>query len=197
MLPENTTSSYPLPALMISPDDRVTTALVDYERGGVAIQDVTQGLNYQNWTCYVEGVAIKLKADNAAPITMFERPGVTELSLTFDQNMNPAVAFCTADDMILWWFDSTITDHRFTSFGSGFKNPRITLDDKRMEYSPVSDIIFAYLKYVAATNTYSLCYRQQRDRFNTERVLRDGYNRKAKLKNVGMGLNWRLQFEMV
>lgn len=191
MLPENTYSTIPIGGLFLPPDDRVTSPVIDWERGGVALQDVTQGLDVQNWRCYLENqYGVYLQPENGEPILLFEDAGISELALCFDQQMRWSVAYIQQDILTLRWYDSQVNQHVVSRFGPAL-NPKMALDDKRVFNLVNSDMILAYIR----GNT--LWYRQQRDRFTIERALRTGLFPNTKLKNIGMSSAFRLQFELV
>jgi len=196
MLPSNAPATYPIPGLFLSPDDRLPSSLVDYERGGVAINDPSFGLDVQDWTCWYESLEVRVAPADGPRETLFTRAGINHLSFAFDQNMRPTVVFIEGETTYLWWYDSTVPGHVFTSFGTGITSPRVAMDDRRALSSSSSDVIFAYIRYDAGTSSYALCYRQQRDRYTVERVLRTGLSERTRLKNIGMSANLRFQFEL-
>jgi hypothetical protein len=190
MLPDNVVSSIAFGGLYMSPDDRVTSSLVDYDRGGVALLDASMGLLSHNWKCYVQGIDVFLQRDGQAPILIFQESMISEMTFTFDQNMRYCVAYIQSGTLKLRWFDPVAGNFVVSSFGSAV-NPKITLDDKRNESLNTSDMILAYIQ------GNSLFYRQQRDRFLIERTLRTGLFPNTRLKNIGMNKNLRMQFELV
>lgn len=196
MLPTNAPSTFPIPGLFLSPDDRVPSSLMDYERGGIAISDPSLGLDVQDWVCWYESLEVRLSPLEGAREVLFTRAGINHLSFSFDQNMRPVVAFTEGDTTSLWWYDGTVPGFVFTSFGTGIISPRVAIDDRRVASASTSDVIFAYIRYDAGTTSYALCYRQQRDRYEVERVLRTGLSSKTRLKNIGMASNLRFQFEL-
>lgn len=191
MIPGNALSSIDLPAALLSPDDMAGAPLIDYERGGVALNDASQGLQVRQWRCTVDGANVNLQADEEAPTTIFSQPGIENISFTFDQLMRPAFAYTVGSTVYLRWYDSVPAAYVTTNYGTTIRDPRLCLDDKRAtQYALSSDIIFAYLK------GDSLCYRQQRDRFLTEYVLEVGLGAGIRLRNVGMTRGLRLQFDL-
>ncbi len=127
----------------------------------------------------------------ASYVRLFNQAGIVSLSFCFDQNMRPCVAYETSSGVFLRWYDSAVVNYVTTSWGATFRSPRVTLDDKRLtQFATRSDIIFAYIR------GEFLCYRQQRDRFTTERVLQGGVGPNTKLNNVGMNRVLRLQFDL-
>ena len=193
MLPENRSSSIPLGGFFMSPDDRVTTPIVDYELGGIALNDVTQGLQVKPWKVYLDDVHVYVQPDGGAPTLLFSETKITELALCFDQQMRWTVGYVADGILKLRWFDSSVPPNgaRVISVFDQVRNPKMALDDKRPLQLANSDMILAYLK------GNSLCYRQQRDRFQIERVLETNLFPGTKLKNIGMNKQLRMQFEKV
>lgn len=192
MLPGNVASTVAVPSEFTPPDDQVSSPLIDFERGGLALNDPSLGLNYQNWSCFIapNGLDVQVRPGAGAAITIFQQAGIETLTFTFDQNMRPCVAYQIGLITYLRWYDSFAEAYVTTPY-SNIRDPKLTLDDKRITQLALnSDIVFAY---ISGTN---LCYRQQRDRFNIERVIRTGLPASLGLKNVGMGRNLRLQFEI-
>lgn len=97
MIPNQVLSSIPVPRPYLEKVNDYNIPLVDYEMGGVALNDASQGLQVKLWTLYLEGDDVKIKADDVAPTTIFTAPNITELSLTFDQSMNVVVAYVQAE----------------------------------------------------------------------------------------------------
>lgn len=188
MIPNNSLSSLPIVAPYLEKYNDPRAPLVDYEMGGVALSDPSQGLFVKVWTAYVEGINVMIKADDVAPSLLFSAPNISELSLAFDQNMRPAIAYMQGGASFLWWFDTTIPGNDTIAFGSDTKFPKITLDDKRTEALPFSDIILAYIK------NNNLYFRAQRDRFLDEYLLKTDVN--GRLLTIGMAKNNRLKFKL-
>ena len=179
-----------MPSLYLPPDDKITTPFSDYELGGIALNDASKGLMYQTWHCWLDQFNVWLQAENGDPVLLFQEFDMTEISFTFDQNMRWCVAYIQTGIMKLRWWDSLVNTYVVTTFAAA-KTPKLSLDDKRQTQLLKSDMILGYLR------DNKLCYRQQRDRFTVERVLRDDLYPGTKLKNIGMGKNLRLQFELV
>lgn len=193
VIPDNRLSSIPVPSEFLPPDDQGGNALIDYEMGGVALNDPSQGLLVKQWSCYIgeNGMDVFLQAGSETPILVFSTGGIDSLSFTFDQNMRPAICYTAGDQVYLRWYDSLVASYVTTNFGGGIRDPRLSLDDKRnTQYALRSDIIFAYIKDDA------LCYRQQRDRFTIERTLEVGISNSLRLVGVGLSRGLRLQFDL-
>jgi len=185
-LPDNVASTQRLPSVISGAGALPVTATVDYEDGGVALNDSSGGLLFQRWRGRLIGDDFILDAPNTPPLVAFSGTGITEISFTFDQNMRLALAFVQDGVAKLRWFDSAAGGLVITDIGASVENPRIVMDDKRPLQVQVSDIILGYVR------GGSLHYRQQRDRFLIERLLSDGPHKG--LIKIGMGRNLRLQF---
>lgn len=115
-------------------------------------------------------------------------PRMTEISFSFDANMQPAVAFVADGQAYLNWYDNTVPGYVTTTLSADVETPRVTLDDKRHVGSngyQVSDVILAY------TRGGNLYYRQQRERYTVERLLKEGV---TPLIKIGFNRQLRLQF---
>jgi hypothetical protein len=185
MIPNNVLSTTPAPAPVTGARARAVSNTVDFEDGGIALQDPSQGSQYQQWRGRLLGEDVVLDAPTVAPVTIYSAPNITEISFTFSQNMDPALAFVQAGMAKLFWFDSVVGSNVVTEFPDAV-TPRVILDDKRFTQTTNSDIIFAYLRSGA------LYYRQQRDRFQVERLLDAGPY--AGLVKIGFNSQLRLQF---
>ena len=190
MLPENIPSSIAFGGRYLPPDDKTSTSLVDYEMGGVALLDATQGLLVRNWKCWIDNYEVFVQPEGGAQTFLFSGVDITELSFCFDQNMRWSVAYTQSGVLTLRWYDALVSAHVISVFGEG-RNPRMCLDDKRRSQYQKSDMIFAYIR------GNSVYYRQQRDRFLIERTLRTNIFPNTRLKNIGMSRNLRLQAELV
>ena len=150
------------------PDNIVSTSeLEDYELGGVAIQDPSQGLQVQVWKCHWEpttGEVILTPQDAGSPTVLFTQSDVVELAFTFDQNMRWSTATRTSDNVLHHrWYDSLAEAYVTTDY-SGVTSARLTHDDKRNIQVNLgsTDMILSYIRagYVR--------WRIQRDRYLTE-----------------------------
>lgn len=197
-LPNNAASSVGVSDLMLPPDDQVTTPLEDFERGGIAVNNPSAGLNARDWRCFVDetnGADVYLQPAGGVAVLIFSVPGVTAVTFTFDQQMRPAVVYRLGSSVLLRWFDPTQNSFVTTNYGD-LKDPKLSFDDKRItQVADRGDIIFAYLRQIGGT--LGLYYRQQRDRFNIEYTLRTGLPVNTRLRAVGMNRNLRMQFETV
>lgn len=168
------------------------TLLDDYEHGGVALNDPSEGMVAKLWKIgyNFETSEVYVSAPGVPPTVLFTRSGITELSLAFDQNMNPFVAFVQDGVSKFWWYDPLLPGMAFEeALIATAITPRCTLDDKRRTQASNSDVILAYMR------SGSLYYRQQRDRFLTERLLHADLG--GRLQAIGMNSGLRLQFKVL
>ena len=107
MLPDNTLSSQ----LVYAPFVQAKVAqhsvpLVDYELGGIAIGEPSAGLDVQLWTARYIGNDVVVFDEAGNGTTIITVPGIKRLSLAFDQNMRPLIAYSTLVGSYLYWFDT-------------------------------------------------------------------------------------------
>ena len=199
MIPSKALSPLLQWAPFLYPDNLPVYNTTDWQMGGIALQDGSQGLQVQPWFLEITGTVtsnnVVISAANRQPLILFSAPFITEVSLSFDQNMNPAVAYVSQGNPKFWWYDATIPGYTIISLAAGVTSPRCTFDDKRkLEVTlGMSDIILAYIY------NNNLCYRQERDRFLTEYILYNNLNlviSNPTLNKVGMNEKERLQFQI-
>jgi hypothetical protein len=167
----------------------------DHELGGIALQDPTQGLLVKEWTASLVGNDIRIYPSTNANdfIVAVTSPGITEFSLSFDQNMNWALAYMAAGILHFSWFDVGISTRVLIVLNNAEYSPFLSFDDKRRPATLLNenDILLFYLK-----NNW-LCYRQQRDRFLVERQLVQFTNTEPmRIRRAGMNLGLRMQVEV-
>ena len=157
--------------------------------GGRAINDTSEGLMAQVWECeYSEATGeVTLSSPSGHLSVLLTRPGITELSLTFDQNMQPFLAFVQDDQAKFLWYDpiaeAMVVEE---SLLGDARNPRCCLDDKRPNQLARSDILLFYVR------GGELRYRSQMDRFTVEYPYSPGMR---SLEFFGMTRGLRLRFE--
>lgn len=190
-------SSIPVVEHFYSPDDLETEYLLDYEQGPVALNDPSEGLQYQSWTLryYTDTGDFVIEAPNTAPTIIHNVAGVTQLSLAFDQNGNPFIAYVANDVAKYHWFDPAIPGDTDTNLPANSLTPRCCTDDKRYlaAEAAVSDVI---LMYVLNDNLYA---RWERDRYTVQYPIEVPFlhprtGNPAVLKRVGMNKLNRLQW---
>lgn len=188
MLPDGVLSTTALPASFLSPRDAPIVPLIDYELGGVGVSDPSQGLMIKSWRMQWIAGDFVLDAPGVAPAVVLSKPNVKNFSFTFDQNMKVFITWTDDLGCWYWWYDATLPGYSTVQLAADAQTPKCSLDDKRIHQLSVSDIILAYMR------SGSLYYRQQRDRFGVEYLLKSdvgGY-----LRRVGMNRVWRFQFDI-
>jgi hypothetical protein len=189
MIPENKLSTIPKPSHYIGGRKLDVGNTIDYEDGGIDFNDISMGHLYQIWDCrIVNEEDIVIENQGIAPVTVYSGTAITEVSFTFDQNMRYTVAFVESGVAKLLWYDSSIPGETIDNIGIGITNPRVFLDDKRLLESSKNDIILGYMR------GGNLCYRQQRDRYTIERILKENIG--GHLVKIGMSRGLRVQFTM-
>ncbi len=158
-----------------------------WENGGVALSDPSEDLTKYVWQAWTDGISIKVKRDDLdTHHVVLMDSNITEVDLTFDQNMRPCIAYVANGISKLYWYDTQQAKQVIDSYPL-IRSPRVSLDDKRRFNVANSDIIFAYQK------GDTLCYRVQRERFTIERVLATN-TKKRLLWRIGMGRKNRFLF---
>lgn len=202
MMPDgNQLSSQLVYAALVPPDDIIPdTQMVAYQEGGIALNDTSQGLQVQLWTLVaiptggiLDPVDLIISAETVPPQTLLSIVGVTSVSLAFDQNMQPVIAYVANGRAKLYWFDATIPGFTTIDFGLQVTYPRVVLDDKQEFFVEAGDssIILGYI------NNDNLCIRDQQDRFTIEYVLADDLSTQIfspQLWKIQMNEENRLQF---
>jgi hypothetical protein len=186
MMPDNVLSTLAIEGQFLSPRNITPAPLIDYERGGVALNDGSQGLDLKDWRGrYIDGDFV-LDATGVEPTVVHSVIGVTEFGFTFDQNMRVFIAYVDGSGSHFYWYDSLIPGHTTTALPAGTITPKCSMDDKRGSQLLVNDIILAYVRN---GNLYS---RQQRDRYETEYLLQESVS--GGLIQIGMNDKLRFQF---
>lgn len=182
----------------LSPDNLPTDGTIAYELGGIGLDDPFAGLQYQVWTAQIlnprkSNSFVVISAPNTPQQTLFSFSGISQISLAFDQNMTPAIAFTAQGIAYLWWYDATVPGYVFFQLPNNSHSPNVTLDDKRQLSldNSFSDIILAYLR------DQVLYFRQLRDRFTVEYTLLTNITyHNAQLYKIGMCSTDRLLFQI-
>lgn len=202
-LPDNTLSTETHVSAFLGSRGATVNPLLDYEDGGIDFNDSSEGHFYQWWRARVVDNTIVVDADHVEEQVLYTGTEITEVSLTFDQNMRPCLAFVDNGRAYLQWYNTLESRQVITDLGSSVITPRVTLDDKRRIQSGISDIILAYL------TEGTLRIRQQRDRFGIEydptqevpEPMRTQYRQQISqspgIVKIGMGHNERVMFQLL
>lgn len=164
--------------------------LYDYEWGGIALNDPSEGLYYRKWKLFYDketGDVLLKRADQSEIHHILNQIDITNIGLAFDYNMNPQVVYVYDNRTFLYWYDTALA-HYVTTEILDATNPCISLDDGRDIASAVNDVLLVYQK------GDSLYFRRQRDRYNTEYFIYTGIPENVKLHQIGMTNKFRFQF---
>lgn len=189
MIPEERLSSSPVPSAFLGARNGAVDRVLDREHGPRYLQNTDWGLHHQAWEARLSVFGVPMYSATTPEFLAYENTNITELSFSFDQNGRYAIVMVRRERTILYWYDPLVEDYATLDLGKGIITPRLSLDDKRMTQTDASDII---LGYVRNNNLY---YRQQRDRFLVEKLLKTEIN--GVLKKIGMNRGLRFQFMVV
>jgi hypothetical protein len=187
-LPLNTVLATPVQAAFLPPADLPYAPLLSTVLGGTAIGDGEAGRQIQLWTASYGGDSIIVAPESG--ITAFTLPvdGVLTLALAFDTNMQVTLAYQTVSGSHLYYFDSFLAAYTTLDL-DGTTSCQCAVDDARKFNNAASDVIFAYV------HDTTLYYRQQRDRYATERTIGTLLS-PGTLQRIGMSTANRLQFKI-
>ncbi len=190
-LPDNALSDVAFRYTWRGTDQADPTQFVDYEMGGVGLNDPSGGLEYQLWTFDTDGTTVYASAPSVnrqAILTPAITRPIDSIRCCFDQNMRPFVAYLSSGQWSYWWYDTQISGPTTSQLPSTVNSVACTLDEKRVWEIGKSDICLFY------TNNNGLYYRRQRDRYGVEYLLQPSIN--GTLVKVGMnGIN-RVQIKL-
>ena len=198
MLPDNVLSTREMPSTFLYPDGIVNNKLTeDYEMGGVALQNPSQGLRVKPWYGFWETTdnTVYLKPDiTGTPVAIFEEADVFELAFSFDQNMRwVAGTFTTDGTFRLRWYDSSVANYVITVV-NGLTSFRLCHDDTRAASVSLgfSDVLLTYIR------NNNLYVRIQRERYGGEHLLQSNLPDNLRITNFGMSerqrVQWRLRY---
>lgn len=186
MLPQSKLSTRVVPSAFLTP--LRMSALVDYEWGGIMVQDPSKGLMYRMWTSLYESDVLTI-SNGIQRYVLLRLSGITYHSFAFDQNMQPAVVYTTEDAVYYRYFDTVTGVFVTIELDSGCEYPQVTLDEHRANQLEVSDLILSYVR------EDKLYYRLQRDRYLIEHFVQDAPRRR--LTQAGMTRNYRFRWRLV
>ena len=195
-----TLSIPPIIGVILAPDNMPKRPLVDYELGGVALQDISQGLRVQQWRAWFDRArgAVFVEAPLVLETKIFEQVDIEWLSFCFDQNMRWTACYTLSRGVsYLRWYDSKVADYVITELQTGVITPFLALDDKRPLQSTASDMLLTYLRKQPPPSTKQNLYlRGQRERFATEHLLHKDVPADWTIRNFGMSRKLRMQWEI-
>ena len=173
----------------ISPRDKNYPLTESWDKGGVALNDTSEGLSKYEWFAWTDGEHIYLKREDLEEVTVLVNDiDITEIDITFDQSMRICLAYVSNNQSKLLWYDTVTAKSVITLLGDNDVRPRVCLDDKRTINAGNSDIILAYQR------NNSLYFRLQRDRYSIEYLLATDLEVQRFLWRIGMGRESRFLF---
>ena len=196
-MPLNTFSSQPIVGTFFDPDNRIKTVFEDYEMGGLALQDGSLGLQYQVWHLTYDsdtgspnyGDFTVTPETTGTPTVLLNVPAVTNVGLSFDQNMFPFVCYeYITGGVEYWWYDGTLPGQRTDALPAGAEKPSCCHDNKSPLQLLTSDVLLFY------SQGGSVYIRQERDRYDTPILLRTGTGT-VSLDKFGMTTANRVEFD--
>lgn len=191
MLPKHQLSTIPQIADWLYPYPTDYSPLIDYEMGGVELNDSSQGLDNTLWKLELNKQTGELKLGKYGEDgeVLLTDKAIKKVSLAFDLNARPAYVL-EYDNHVKFTYYDTVTSQNVTVSFDGVRSPYLTLDDRRVENSAGADILLCYIK------GQQLCVRYQRDRYTVEHILHDLPHDNYVLERVGMAVNLRVLFAL-
>jgi hypothetical protein len=187
MIPANTFTPVPVISNFLSPYDQPYQPLLQNVMGGLAIGDASLGRQVKIWTVAYTGTDITVKPIDGPIAFTLPALDVQSVSLAFDSNMALVIGWMTSVDAEIYYYDTLLAAYTTRTF-IGPTSCRVVVDDARDFYTPQSDVIFSY------TMAGNLYWRQQRDRYNIERLV--GPTTKL-LRKMAPNIENRLQFQLL
>lgn len=195
MIPEQRKAT-PVGGSILSPDRRNAVPLIeDYETGGTALSDSSQGFLVRDWKAEViNGSEIWLSPEDTPGDAVLVRTdtNITEVTFSFDQLMREVVAYVADGVAYIWYFDSEQSQFDVKSIPDAI-SPFATLDDKRRigGFLGENDVLIFYIKN---SNVY---YRAQRDRYDVEYLFSNNIPGAAqRISKCGMDNQYRMHIEI-
>lgn len=114
--------------------------------GGIDLNDSSFGLNYQLWDIsYVNNQVIVTSRLNNKQYIIYEIENATDISVVFDQNMNPWCLYQKEEQYYFYWYDVTINQYSLTLF-ENIVTPFMFMDLIGSIFSDQSSINIFYIK---------------------------------------------------
>lgn len=179
-------SAYPVVASLVGADRLPSTDTVVYQEGPIGLADSSQGLQAQIWRGRLIGDTFYVTSPTTVETPLFDRRGIRQVSLSFDQNGRPLVAYLIEGDLWLYWHSTVERRFVHTLLESGVRDGHVILPDKRAFQLENSEVGVYY------TKGDQLLWRRQLERYETAHLLLQGIG--GRLMKVGMNAHYRLQF---
>lgn len=171
---EDRLSTQVVDAVYVPPEDEIRYSFQeDFEGGPKYVSDTSGGMNFQIWDLvYADPTITLVPRDSGAPYQVLSVAGCKQLSFCFDQNARPSVFYSTQTSSFHYWYDTEVAQFVTTEYPD-MVSGHLSLDDKRDTQFSANDILLWYTKEDPVTaGVYYLYHRKQRERFQTEYVMR-------------------------
>ena len=190
---QNRMSTVAVPHYFGTPDDRRYYPLACWERGPIAIEDTSEGLQYQDWKLTwnsATGELLAFPETTEVVEVVATLADLENITFTFDQAGRISFTYKTSVSTFLYWYDSSLGTTVTTDLGSDVVSASLALDDKRTTQMNANDMILWYTKF--DDPTYTLYSAIQRERFLIETSMGTGLDR-GYIQNLGMNRGLRGQ----
>lgn len=159
--------------------------LIDFEQGGIALNDGSEGTDVQLWSgIYLDG-GFRLSAPSVAATTVYSTPNVTRFAFSFDQNMQPVLAWMDPAGSHVRFFANT-GHFQVLDLETGAVNVCMSADTNDPRSTIIRNVILAYNVGDA------LMARVQVESYATPHVLRGAYQ--YALTACGPGTAYRYRY---
>ena len=190
-------SDIPYPEEYETPDERSrATALLDYEKGPIALNDSSAGMQYQDWALEFNSGNFTVTAETSgySGIVLSGQDAI-QCSLCFDQNAHVMLAWVDSSyNGNIYWFDIFTGQFEILIFETPVTSVALTLDDKRPREVGVNDMLLWYTLPTIVAGEYDLYHRLQRDRFLTAYPMKSATY--PYIKKCGMNHGLRVQLTL-
>lgn len=172
-----------------APRNRYYPMTVAYCEAGPTITRAEDGMTGYVWYAYLDGNKLCVKREDLDEVHVItEQANITQLDITFDQNMRPFLCYVKNNLPYYYHFNKEDSSYSEVALDPTVTFPRCALD---MPYDiPNSDI------YIGYNRDGNLCYRIQRERFTKEYILatishKSMVWRIGRTKDGRFGYQWR------
>ena len=106
--------------ILLAPRNKDYALTESWELGGVGLSDTSQGLVSHTWRAWTDSKAIYIQRSDLpkdTAKTLLAAPDITEVDLTFDQNMRPVLAYVSggiAKTVLVRYGESISNHHRLS-----------------------------------------------------------------------------------